>query len=244
MGGFSDLATVDQTGEYQDGTFSDAEKETITGVSKGRILNLSREMILNDDMGVFTTAAQKLGQAAGRTLEKDVYTVLGANGNLVDGVALFHATHANLAGSGAVIGTQTLDDARVGMGSQLDPSGNDFLAVQPAVLLCPLKYKGDADVVNGSRYNVDVSSKFEIPNKSYGLVRQVVGTPRLTGTAWYVFADPNIEPVIEVGFVDGIQEPQVQSEESFRSNGVAWRVIFDYGVAAVGFRGGWKNPGA
>lgn len=244
MGGFSDLLPVDQTGEYQDGTFSDAEKETITGQSKGRILNLSREMILNDDMGVFTTAAQKLGQAAGRTLEKDVYAVLTSNPTLTDGIALFHASHNNLAASGAVVGSQTFDDVRVGMGSQLDPSGNDFVGTQPAVLLVPLKYKGDADVVNGSRYNVDVASKFEIPNKSYGMFRQIVGTPRLTGTAWYAFADPNLEPVIEVGFVEGIQEPQVQSEESFRSNGIAWRVIFDYGVAAVGFRGGWKNPGA
>jgi ATP-dependent protease ClpP protease subunit len=244
MGGFDDLQVVDQTGEYKDGSFSDAEKEQITGQSKGRILNLSREMIINDDMGVFTTASQKLGQAAGRTLEKDVYTVLTTNGNLNDGVALFHATHLNLAGSGAVVGSQAFDDVRVGMGSQLDPSGNDFLAIQPAIWLGPLKYKGDADVVNGSKYNVDVSSKFEIPNKSYGMFRQIVGTPRLTGTAWYAFADPNVEPVIEVGFLDGVQEPQIASEQSFRSNGMAWRVIFDYGVAAVGFRGGWKNPGA
>lgn len=246
MGGFSDLAAVDETGEYQDGTFSDAEKEIIQGSTNGRILNLSREMIVNDDMGVFVGAAGKLGQAAARTLEKKVYSVLNANGNLQDGIALFHASHNNLAGSGAVVGSQTFDDARVGMGSQLDPSGNDFVGVQPMIWLGPLKYKGDADVVNASRYEVTSSGtqRLEIPNKSVGMFQKVIGTPRLTGTAWYAFADPDVEPVIEVGFLDGIQEPVTATEQSFRSNGVAFRTTFDFGVAAVGFRGGWKNPGA
>ncbi|MGH8124055.1 MAG: ClpP-like prohead protease/major capsid protein fusion protein [Rudaea sp.] len=244
MGGFSDLLPVDETGEYQDGTFTDAEKETITATTQGRILNLSREMIVNDDMGVFTGAAQKLGNAGARGLDKKVYSVITTNGNLTDGVALFHATHGNLAASGAVVGSQTFDDLRVAMGSQLDPSGNDFLGIVPMTWVGPLKYKGDTDVVNGSRYNVDVTNKFEIPNKSFGIFEKVVGTPRLTDTAWYAFASPDIEPVIEVAFLEGIQEPQVASEQSFRSNGMAWRVIFDYGVAPVGFRGAYKNPGA
>jgi len=243
MGGFSDLADVDETGEYQDGQFSDAEKEIIQATSKGRILNLSREMIINDDMGVFVTVAGKLGQAAARTLEKKPYAVLAANPNMQDGVALFHATHNNLAGTGAVPGTQTFDDARVAIGSQLDPSGNDFLGIVPVVGLFPLKYKGDADIVNGSRYNVDVENKFEVPNKSYGLLQKVVGSPRATGNAWYMFADPDVEPVLEVGFLDGIQEPQVATEQNFRSNGVAYRATFDFGVAAIGWRGGYKNPG-
>jgi hypothetical protein len=32
-------------------------------------------------------------------------------------------------------------------------------------------------------------------------------------------------------------------EESFRSNGVAWRVLYDYAVGSVGFRGAWMNKG-
>jgi hypothetical protein len=248
MGGFSDLLPVDQNGEYQDGTFGDAEKESITGKSKGRILNLSDEMIINDDMGIFTTAAQKLGQASGRTLEKDVYAMFalnsGAGPTMSDNKALFHVDHNNISGASAVVGTASFDDMRVGMGSQLDPSGNDYLSVSPAIWLGPLKYKGDADVTNGSRYDVTVSQKFEIPNKVVGMLRAIVGTPRLTGTAWYGFADPNIEPAFEVGFLDGVQEPQIASEQAFRSNGLAWRATFRYGVAGVGFRGAWKNAGA
>jgi len=205
-------------------------------------------MIVNDDLQAFADVARGLGAVANRTVDKDVFALFalnsGAGPSMVDGNPLFHSSHANISGTPAAVGTNSFDDMRVGMGSQLDPSGNDFLSITPAIWLGPLKYKGDADVVNGSKYNVDVSSKFEIPNKSYGLVRSVVGTPRLIGTAWYGFANPDVEPVFEVGFLDGVQEPQIASEEAFRSNGIAWRVIFDYGVAAVGFRGAWKNAGA
>lgn len=244
MGGFSDLKAVDETGEYQDGNFSDAEKEVVQGQSKGRILNLSREMIINDDMGVFVTASAHLGQAAGRTLEKDVYALLAANPLMNDGYALFSTQHANVDGTPAVVGVQSFDNARVGMGSQMDPSGNDFLQIAPYTWLGGLAHKGDADVVNGSRYNVDVTNKFEVPNKSFGLFTKLVGTPRITGTQWYAFANPDLEPVLEVGFLDGIEEPQIASKEAFRSNGMQWRVIFDYGVGAVGWRGAWKNAGA
>jgi ATP-dependent protease ClpP protease subunit len=247
FGGFSDLLPVDETGEYQDGTLNDAEKEVIQGQSKGRILNLSREMIINDDLGVFTGAASKLGQAAGRTIAKDVYGLFALNNGLGptmnDGKPLFDTAHRNISATAAPVGTESFDDMRVGMGSQLDPAGNDFLEITPAIWLGPLKYKGDADVVNGSKYNVDVASKFEIPNKSYGLVSQVIGSPRLPGTAWYGFANPDVEAVLEAAFLDGVQEPQVAMEESFRSNGIAWRVLYDYAVGAVGFRGAWLNKG-
>ncbi|HXD35439.1 MAG TPA: hypothetical protein VN624_02220, partial [Rhodanobacter sp.] len=72
----------------------------------------------------------------------------------------------------------------------------------------------------------------------------VVDTPRLAGTAWYLLADPAQEPVFEVGFLDGNQLPTIVAEDSFRSNGRAWRVSHDYGTAAVGWRGALKNAGA
>ncbi len=247
FGGFSDLVDVDETGEYQDGQLTDAEKAYIQGSSQGRILNLSREMIINDDMGVFVSVSSKMGQAAGRTVEKRVYSTVTSNPALTqDSVALFHATHVNLASPGTVVSTQSFDDAAVAMSSQMDPAGNDFLDIVPAIWLGPRKYKGDADVVNASKYEVipGTPQRFEIPNKSVGLFQKIVGTPRLTGTAWYAFADPNVEAVIEVGFLDGIQEPQVAMEQNFRSNGVAYRVSLDYGVAAVGYRGAYKNSGA
>jgi hypothetical protein len=44
-----------------------------------------------------------------------------------------------------------------------------------------------------------------MPEKSSSekISQTVVDTPRLSGNIWYMFADPNEEPVLEVAFLDG-----------------------------------------
>jgi len=247
LSSFSDLKPVKENGEYEDGTINDAEKETITGTSKGRIINLSREIIINDDMGVFSQIAVKLGQAAARTIEKDVYALLalnsGAGPTMSDGKALFHVDHGNI-GTAAAPTVAAFDEGRVLMGKQKDPGSNDYVGIRPSIWLGPLGIGGDARVVNDSQYDPDSANKLQRPNKVRGLFTTVVDTPRLAGTAWYLLADPAQEPVFEVGFLDGNQLPTIVAEDSFRSNGRAWRVSHDYGTAAVGWRGALKNAGA
>lgn len=248
MGSFSDLKGLNENGEYENGTLGDAEKEQITGKTKGRILNLSREILINDDMGVFTDMAVKLGQAAARTIEKDVYAMFalnsGAGPTMVDGHPMFHSAHFNIASVGGAPSMATVDSSRILMAQQLDPSGNDYLSIRPSIWLGPLALGSTAKLVNDARFDPDSSGKFERPNTVRGLFTDVVDTPRLSGTPWYMFADPSIEPVFEVGFLDGIQAPQLVVEDSFKSNGRAWRVALDYGTAGIGFRGAVQNPGA
>jgi hypothetical protein len=212
-GSFGNLSTVAENGTYTYGTLPDAERESITGATKGKLLNLSRQMIINDDLGTFTDAARAMGRGAARTVEADVFTLLAANPTMGDTGALFNATvestaggHANLNASGAAPTVAGFDAVRQAMGAHLDVGGNDYVAARPAVWVGPLAHEGQANVVNESQYDIDQSNKTSYyPNKSRGMLRQIVGTPRLTGNIWYVFADPNEEPVIEVAFLDGEQ---------------------------------------
>jgi hypothetical protein len=251
MGSFGSLSSKTENGEYQHGTLSDADRESITGATKGKIITISREMIINDDLGAFVGLANSMGRAAARAVEADVYALLVSNPTTGDTGALFNSTaittaggHANLAGSGAAISVTTLEAARVAMASQMDVARNDYLDIRPSVLLCPIGKGGAAKVVIGALYDPDVSSKFQVPNIVNGLVQTIVDTPRLSGTAWYLFADPGVEPVIEVGFLDGNQQPYIEQEMNFNSDGMAVKVRYDYGVAAVGWRGAYKNAGA
>lgn len=251
MGTFGSIEAKKENGEYKHGTLSDAERESITGQTKGKLIGISREMIVNDDLGAFTGIAALMGRGAARTIESDVFALLVSNPTMGDTGALFNSTaittgggHANLAGSGAAIGVDSLEAARVAMASQMDPARNDYLGIRPAVLLCPIGKGGAARVTIGAQYNPDVSSKFQVPNIVNGLVSTIIDTPRLTGTAWYLLADPGIEPVLEVGFLDGVQTPYLEAETNFNTDGIAYKVRLDYGVAAVGWRGAYKNPGA
>jgi hypothetical protein len=248
---FSDLKLASMsTGEYQLGTLGDGSKETIQGSRKGRLLGITPEVLVNDDLGAISRPVIVLGQAAGRTIEKDVFALFALNSGdgptMSDGHPLFDATnHHNSAGSTAPTAA-AWDVARQAMGSQKDPGGNDYLDISPAIWLGPLSLGTQARVVNTSEFNPDDSKnqKYAPPNTSRGMVRDVIDTPRLSGTAWYLLADASSEPVFEVAFLNGVQTPTIEQEVNFKSDGLTWKVSHRYGVGAVGWRGIQRNPGA
>lgn len=243
-GSFGALDNVNEAGEFKNKPIPDLAKEAISAATKGNIINLSRQAIVNDDMQVFSGLAVDLGRAAKLTIEIDVYALLNSNPTMNDGVALFHANHGNLAGAGAAPSVAAFDAIDVAMAQQKDVSGNEFLEISPSVLLVPRGLRGAAITINGSEYDPDAVNKLQKPNIVKGLFSDIVASPRLTGTAYYAFADPNVAPAIEVVFLNGVTEPFTDSQEGWRVDGVEWKVRHDYGVGAVNYRSAYKQPGA
>jgi len=243
-GSFGNLDAINELGEFKNKSIPDGEKQSITATTKGNIINISRQTIINDDLDAFMGLSQMLGRAARRSIEADVYTLLASNPTMSDGIALFHASHNNLAASGAIVTMAAIDTGRVAMAGQTDISGNDYLDLRPAIWLGTLAQGGNARSVNSSEYDPDTANKLQKPNIVRGLFRDVIDSPRITGTPWYLFADPLDAPVIEVAFLNGDQEPFLDSMEGFNVDGMQWKVRLDYGVAAIDWRGAYKNPGA
>ena len=243
-GTFGALDNVNEAGEFKNKPIPDGAKQTIQAGTKGNIINLSRQAIINDDMGVFSDLATELGRAAKLTIEIDVYALLNSNPTMFDGQPLFSAAHGNVAAVSAPPGVVSFDAARVQMASQKDVSGNEFLEIRPNVWLGPLGIGGAARIIVGSPYDPDATNKLQRPNIVQGLVSTIVDTPRLTGTAWYMFADKDMAPAIEVVFLNGVQEPFLDNELGWRVDGTEWKVRLDYGVGAVNWRSAIKNGGA
>lgn len=246
-GSFGNLDAVNELGEFLNKSIPDGEKASITAATKGNIINLSRQAVINDDLGAFVGLSASLGRAAARTVEADVYALLAQNSGLgptmADTYTLFHANHSNIGSAGA-LSTTSVDDARVKMGSQMDVSGNDYLDLRPAVLLVPMASGGTARVINDAQYDPDTANKLQKPNSVRGLFRDVVDSPRLSGTRFYAFADPMEAPVLEVAFLDGAQDPFLEVQDGFDVDGAQYKVRLDYGVAAVDYRGAVTNAGA
>ncbi|MBQ1481332.1 MAG: Clp protease ClpP [Sphingomonas sp.] len=243
-GSFGALDNVNEAGEFKNKPIPDLAKEKIRATTKGNIINLSRQAIVNDDMEVFSGLAVDLGRAAKLTIEIDVYALLNSNPVMNDGKPLFDAAHGNLAASGTPPTVVAFDAIRVAMASQKDISGNEFLDIRPAIGLFPIGLGGSARIVNGSQYDPDSVNKLQRPNIVNGMLENIVDTPRLTGSAYYLFADPNIAPAIEVVFLNGVTEPFTDSQDGWRVDGVEWKVRHDYGVGAVNYRSAYKQPGA
>lgn len=240
VGSLGNLDPLDESNEFKNKAIPDGERATITAGTKGNIINLTRQAIINDDLGAFIGLAVNLGRAAKRTVEADAYAFLASNPVLPDGKALFHNDHGNLESAGAPSVT-TIDAARQKLASQKDVGGQDFLDLRPAVWLGPLSYGGAARTANSAEYDPDANNKLQRPNIVRGLFRDVVDTPRIADSKWYLFADPNEAPVIEVAFLDGIGEPFLDTEEGFSVDGVRWKVRLDYGIAAIDYRGAVRN---
>lgn len=246
-GSFGNLDSLSEAGEFKNKAIPDGEKAKIAAGTKGNIVTITREAIINDDLGAFTDMAASLGRAARRTIEADVYKLLAENGGLgpklLDGKTLFHTDHGNI-GGGAAISVAALEAERVLMGTQKDVSGNDFLDLRPEILLLSMALGGQARVLNDSQYDPDSTNKLQKPNMVRGLYSDIVDSPRLTGTRRYSFANPNLAPVIEVAFLNGEQNPFLDSEEGFTVDGVRWKVRMDYGVGAIDYRGATTDAGA
>ena len=246
-GSFGSLDSVNELGEFVNKSIPDGEKASITAGTKGNIINLSRTAIINDDLGAFVGLSNMLGRAAARTVEADVYALLalnsGAGPTMGDGKALFHADHGNIT-TGAAITMAALDLDRVAMASQKDVSGNDYLDLRPAVLLVPIGLGGTARSINDAQYDPDTANKLQKPNIVNGLFRDIVDTPRMTGTRRYLFADPSEAPVLEVAFLDGNQNPYLELQNGFDVDGARYKVRLDYGVGAIDYRGAVTNAGA
>lgn len=247
LGSFSNLETIPEGGDYTFGTFNE-ESESITASTKGKGLKVSRQMIVNDDLGAFDRAAAALGFAAGRAVARDVFSTLNANGNLSDAVALFATARGNLAGSGAAISTSTLNAAKAAIRKY--QNGSDYLNLMPRFLLVPPEIEGTAlewmnstanPTTNKNSGNVNVhANSMEVLCDAYLSDTGISGST----TAWYCIVDPMIAPLMEVAFLNGVRTPYTDDEVDFGSDAMLFKVRLDYGVAKIDWRGGYKNAGS
>ena len=248
MGTLGGLKRVAEGEEYKTKKINDADYESVAVDTWGDIINISRKMIINDDLNGFTNLAAMQGRAAARQIETQVYNVLKSNGGLgpimADGKTLFHADHGNIATTAAAPTVTSLDAVRQQMMLQMDKDGNDYLDIVPRLWLGPVSLGGEVRVLNGAEYDINVSSKFQVPNRVRGMFKDVIDSPRLSGTPWYVFADPNEEPTIEVTFLDGQQTPYMEREDGFDVDGIRWKTRLDFDVNGVGYKGAIRNAGA
>lgn len=242
-GSFSRLDKVGENAEFKTKKITDAEVNSVQAETFGNVINVSRQMIVNDDLGAFVDLATDLGRAAARSVEIDVYALLAEDPMMDDGATLFDASRKNVV-TGSAPSAASFDEMRVKMGEQTDKDLNEILDLRPSILLIGSRFGGDARTINDAQYDPDTANKLQKPNKARGIFNNIVDTARIQSTAYYAIADPSEAPVIEVSFLNGNQTPFIETQEGFNVDGVKWKVRHDYGVGAVGFRGIVKNPGA
>lgn len=247
---FNNLSLVSEDGEYTYGSFSE-NNEVIQLATYGKLFAISRQAIINDDLGAFTRIPSAMGRAASRTVGNLAYGVLTANAALQDGIALFAGTaigttHGNLnIGGAAALTAVSVGGARTAMGRQTDSASNAVgLNIRPSYLIVPLAIEDTARVLMTSETN-PASANSRVPNPVRNLA-QVVADPRLDAdstTRWYLAAGQQFD-TIEVAFLDGNQAPTLEQQAGWSIDGTEFKVRIDVAAAAMDFRGLQRNDGS
>lgn len=235
------LERVNEGGEFKRGTISEA-KEAYSIATYGKVVAITRQTIINDDLGAFTRLPELFGRAAADLESDTVWAIITANAAMADGVALFHASHANL-GTAAAIAVASLGEARKLMRLQTGLNGEN-LNVMPKFLVVPAALETIAEQYLTSTQVI--YTKGSDVNPMAGKL-QLLTEPRLdasSATAWYLAADPAAIDTIEVAYLDGQRGVYLESREGFDVDGVELKARLDFGAAAIDHRGLVKNAGA
>ena len=237
------LEKLNEQGEIKSGTMAEA-KEAYRIETFAKKIGVTRQVLVNDDLGAFADLSRRMGQAAAETEAQTLVALLeGTAGNgptMDDGKTLFHADHANKATTGGVIADTTLSDARLAMRTQTGLEEDRLIRVTPKYLLVPPALETTAEkwLATIAAAKVDDVNPF---SNSLTLVVE----PRLTSaTRWYVTADAAEVDGLEYAYLAGGEGPQVESKSGWDVDGVEIRVILDYGAGFVDWRGWHMNAGA
>ena len=235
------LELVPEGGQFQQDFLGEASARTKVA-TYGKLFSLTRQAIINDDLGLFSKIATKYGSAAKRLVNKMVYAQLTGNVKMQDGVALFDNKHGNVADTGEALSVKAIAKAITAMRRQKGITGEATLNITPKYLVVPPELEMVAYQIVNSTAAVDgVNSGVVNPYKGRFVV---VADAELTNPdAWYLVADASQHDTIEVTYLNGVETPRLETRQGFDVDGIEYKVAFDCGVSALDFRGVYKNAG-
>jgi hypothetical protein len=234
------LVPVPEHAEFQRSK-PDAVAEQTQLATYGRIVALTCQALINDDLNAFTRLSTQFGFSAAALEGDAVYGILTKNPVMSDGQPLFSTAHKNLAAP-AGIDLNSLTAARTLMQQQASSDGQP-LGLTPQYLIAGPLLETTALQFTSSLI-VPTAPGTVVP--PYFKTLTVVVDPRITDTSWFLAASPAQTDTIEYDYLEGTPEggPLLDSRSSWDIDGMEFRCREDFGAAAIDYRRLVKTPAA
>jgi len=208
-----------------------------------KMIGITRETIINDDMGYLADVPRQIGRGGALSLVHTFWTEFMDN-------STFFASGNNNVTTGA-LSIANMNVALTKFRKQTDEAG-DYVMATPVALVVPVELEETANQLytdtNRGGGNTGDAETNPHKGKYPPIVSPYLSDTRFTGnstTAYYLIADPNDIPVIEVVFLDGNETPIVETADAnFSQLGIEIRGYYDFGVRKQEFRGGVRSTGA
>lgn len=239
LGEAPQLEKVNEHGEFKRGKMGDAA-EKYAVATFGKIVAITRQVIINDDLDAFTRIPRAFGVAAAN-LESDlVWAQIAGNPVMADGKTLFHVDHGNIA-VGAAVSAAGVGATRQLMRKQTGLDGKTLLNVTPTYIIVPTTLETITEQFLGQI----------VPTKSSDVVTSTmkklvpISEPRLdtvSGSNWYLAGDPGMIDIVELAYLEGAQGLYTETRMGFDVDGVEVKVRQDVGAKVIDWRGLVLNP--
>ena len=250
MGEAPAFEKVNEHGEFERGTIGEG-REQYSIATYGKVVAITRQVIINDDLSAFTRVPQAFGfQAA--NLESDlVWAQIISNPTMGDGVALFNAAHNNVLTPGGI----TADTVALGfeaMRLQKGVDGKTLLNIMPSFIIAPvaaqMKVSQFLTLVTANQTSNTVPDYIRTvtpiiePRLDGGFTNPATGAA-VTGNRfnWFMAAAPGMIDTIELAYLEGQQGVYTETRTGFDVDGVEVKVRLDAGAKVIDWRAFARN---
>lgn len=243
LGEMGRLEEITEQGEFKATTRAE-NGEALHLRTFGRKINVSRKLMIDDDLNLLGDMTAAMGQAAAQTEADELVSMLTGNPDLSDGTAVFDASRGNYAtGAGSNLsfadGSGSIITARKSMRRVTGLDGKTIIDATPRYLIVgpDLEYtaeKGLAEIYPATWDDV---------NPLTGKLQLVV-EPRIGGNGWYLMADPARVASIQYAYLASAPGVQIQRLEAWDTLGMSFRAYLDFGCGWLDWRGAYHGAGA
>lgn len=245
-------------GEIKHGTLGQ-ESYTRTASTYAKMFALTRTDIINDDLGAFDTLRTRLGSGAAQKLNRLFWTTFLANSSFFTAGRGNYITGATTTllqdGVGLELGIVAFDALRTPAadGSKIpgqSVSGSAEILLHPPELQFSAERLYQSTTVNtgGSSSSLNSPNANIHANKYKPVKSKFLSDSSITNnssTGWYLLRAPRLLPAIVVSFLNGQEQPTVESAEAdFDTLGIQFRGYHDFGVDFAEYLCGIKSKGA
>jgi hypothetical protein len=244
---FASLATVAENGAYTNLAWGDT-REKYTPTKRGNLVVVTFESIVNDDTEALRRIPGRLAVAAATTVNEFVAGLFTENGGagpvMADRFNVFHALeHQGNAGSDA-LASASLQAALIAM-RKMGNSAGKRLSLTGRYLLVPPDLEFVARTIVGSVLLPGGSSNDINPIRD---AVEVIPVPQWTDpNNWYLIAPPSQIEMIELGFLNGREEPELLLQDGptvgavFTNDAISWKVRHIFGGGWLDYRGAFGS---
>jgi len=237
MGAGSQLSKVGENGEYKTGKFSEAGNSYSLD-SFGRIFKFGRRHMINDDLNSLTQFMQNVGSKAA-ALEQKIFWDLFKSTLKYNGSNLYAANNNTLVNAGATV-EAALAKMKQAMRKQTDLDGEQ-LDLIGAILIVSAEREEEA-LKQLAAVAATKAADVNIHSNSLSLLAES-RLDGVTNNPFYLLAPVDEAPVFEYAYLQGEENPRLETQYGFESDGMSLKIAHDFGAGCIGGRGIVKNSG-